>query len=84
MLAGSVSAADGARALAQMEADEALWIPIVKETRLMALGTGIVGPDEDLMRWTEGLASAARWRIADNEAARSSPPAPAVRREVPQ
>lgn len=84
VLAGSVSAADGARALAQMEADEALWIPIVKETRLMALGTGIVGPDEDLMRWTEGLASAARWRIADNEAARSSPPAPAVRREVPQ
>ena len=84
VLAGTVSVADGARALAQLEADEALWIPIVKETRLMALGTGIVGPDEDLLRWTEGLASAARWRIADNGAARSSPPAPAVRREVPQ
>ena len=82
MLEGTVSAAEGARVLAQVEAEEALWIPIVKETRLFALGTGIVGPDEDLMRWTEGLASAPRWRIADNEAAMSS--TPTVGREAPQ
>ena len=82
VLEGTVSAAEGARVLAQVEAEEALWIPIVKETRLLALGTGIVGPDEDLMRWTEGLASAPRWRIADNEAAMSS--TPTVGREAPQ
>lgn len=63
VLAGDVPAADAAAELAAIEADEALWVPIVHETRIRALGTGITGPDPELARWPEGLATAGTWRL---------------------
>lgn len=63
VLAGDIPAADAAAELAAIEADEALWVPIVYETRIQALGTGIAGPDPELARWPDGLATAGTWRL---------------------
>lgn len=63
VLAGDIPAVDAAAELAATEANEALWVPIVHETRIQALGTGIAGPDPELARWPDGLATAGTWRL---------------------
>lgn len=69
ILAGTVGL-DAARArVAEMEAREVLWIPIVHETRIQALGAALQGPSPDLQRWTQGLSGAASWRLVGPHAA---------------
>lgn len=63
VLSGAVSATDADATLAGIEAREALWMPIVNETRVAALGAGIVGPDPRLDRWAGGLETAPTWHV---------------------
>ena len=63
VLSGAVSATDANATLAGIEAREALWMPIVNETRVAALGAGIVGPDPRLDRWGGGLETAPTWHV---------------------
>lgn len=63
VLSGAVSATDADATLAGIEAREALWMPIVNETRVAALGAGIVGPDPRLDRWDGGLETAPTWHV---------------------
>lgn len=66
-LSGAVPAEQAAAQLERIEADEALWLPIVNETRVVALGAGIIGPDPDLANWPGSLETAPTWKV---------PPAP--------
>ncbi|WP_235933459.1 ABC transporter family substrate-binding protein [Corynebacterium qintianiae] len=43
----------------------AVWVPLMHERRILALGTGIVGPDADVMNWESGLSTAASWRVGE-------------------
>ncbi|GAA1173755.1 putative monoacyl phosphatidylinositol tetramannoside-binding protein LpqW precursor [Corynebacterium glaucum] len=63
VLAGTTSVQDAVAIFAQIEAAEALWVPIVTETRVAALGQGIEGPDPNLKNWDGGLATAPTWRV---------------------
>ena len=69
ILSGEVPLDAAKKRVAEVEHREALWVPVVHETRILALGTGIVGPAPDLQRWTQGLSSAARWRLSGRGAA---------------
>lgn len=51
----------------EIEAQEHLSIPLLEETTLMVLGTGMVGPAENLADWPEGISSAAVWRQEESE-----------------
>ncbi len=46
----------------QLNAQQALTLPIVHENRVEARTTGIVGPTEDVAAWPGGIASASNWR----------------------
>lgn len=61
-LTGAVPVEQAAAQLEQIEADEALWLPIVNETRVVALGAGIIGPDPDLANWPGSLETAPTWK----------------------
>lgn len=49
----------------RLEALEHLTVPLLRETRVQVLGTGIVGVDPLLDNWPSGISSAASWRISD-------------------
>ncbi|WIM68555.1 ABC transporter family substrate-binding protein [Corynebacterium breve] len=69
ILAGTVSTDEAHAQVDAVVEREVLWVPFLHEQRLLALGSGIVGPDPKLENWTEGLASAAIWTLADPVAA---------------
>lgn len=73
VLSGAVSVPAAAEQLAAIEAREAVWLPVVKETRVVALGAGIEGPDPDLARWQGGLETAPTWRVPKAGAATTAP-----------
>lgn len=49
----------------ELETLEHLTVPLLRETRVQVLGTGIVGADPLLENWSSGISSAASWRISD-------------------
>lgn len=73
ILSGQLSPEGGAAAVDEVLRQAALWVPLMRERRILALGSGIVGPETDLAAWEEGLAGAASWRAEDNPAAPEGP-----------
>ena len=67
ILSGEVGQGEAARRVADIEQQEVLWVPVVRERRILALGTTIDGPDADLQRWNQGLSSAAQWTLTGTE-----------------
>ena len=63
ILAGSYGLTQATRAVNDVLEKEALWMPIARERRIIALGEGIIGPDTDLNNWQAGLSTAASWRL---------------------
>ena len=47
---------------------EAVWVPVLSERRIMALGQGITGPAPALDDWDHGVAGAAQWKVAESAA----------------
>lgn len=63
ILAGSYGLKQATEAVNEVLEQEALWMPIARERRIIALGEGIIGPDADLNNWKAGLSTAASWRL---------------------
>lgn len=81
-LAGVVPVQQAAARLDQIEADEALWLPIVNETRVVALGAGIIGPDPDLAKWPGSVETAPTWKVPTTPTTPSGlPPVPAPKEQ---
>lgn len=59
---------EGEALATEVEETEHLSLPILRESRVMALGHGMVGPDPDLERWPTGLSSIATWRVPSSSA----------------
>lgn len=63
ILAGTIGIGEARQRVADIESREVLWVPIVRETRILALGAALHGPSPDLQRWNEGISGAASWRL---------------------
>lgn len=66
ILAGSLDLETAQARIAALNAREHLTIPLLGERRIAVLGEGIVGPDEDFGAWSDGLSTAASWRIRED------------------
>ena len=73
ILSGQLSPEAGAAAVEEVLRQAAVWVPLLQERRILALGSGIVGPDPDLSVWQEGLAGAAGWRAEESAATPQGP-----------
>ena len=72
ILRGETKPADAARALAEWQARSHVVIPLLGESRLLALGEGIVGPGTTVDAWRAGLATAPEWTPEDKDPAATS------------
>ncbi|AWB85035.1 ABC transporter [Corynebacterium liangguodongii] len=68
ILAGRIAPAQARAAVEEALGRERVWIPLLYERRIQALGQGIVGPDPDVANWPGGLDTAASWRLAEGYA----------------
>ena len=61
ILSGRIPAPEARGTVSDTLRREAVWVPVLSERRIMVLGTGIIGPDPDLQKWSSGVAGAAQW-----------------------
>lgn len=61
ILAGEISPAAALDAVRELNDAENLYVPLLDETRIHAVGAGIVGPGPHIEDWHAGLATAASW-----------------------
>ncbi|MHA2788641.1 ABC transporter family substrate-binding protein [Corynebacterium sp. S7] len=62
-LSGEISVEKAQELLDDFQTQEATWVPLLREQRVLALSPGIIGPDPDLEAWTDGLATADTWKL---------------------
>ena len=46
----------------KLNSDEVLYVPLMDEVRIHALGRGILGPGQRIEDWDAGLITAPMWR----------------------
>lgn len=71
ILAGTISPNDALEQVRGLNSEEVLYIPLFDETRVHALGKGIVGSGDRIEQWADSLSTAADWEIADPSTARN-------------
>ena len=54
-----------AKRVRQLNEENVLFVPLLAEVRIHALGKGIVGPGQSIDDWESGLVSAGQWRKDD-------------------
>ena len=64
VLEGSVDAEYGRDLVSSLDSEYVLQVPVLDERRIRVLGSGIIGPEEQLERWPAGLKSAPQWRLS--------------------
>lgn len=67
VLEGSVDAEYGLDLVSSLDSEYVLQIPVLDERRIRVLGSGIIGPEEQLERWPAGLKSAPQWLLSTAE-----------------
>lgn len=65
ILAGEVPPDIAADRVAAIEHREALWVPLLRETRLAATAGGVRAAGTQPGQWPGGLSSAGAWKLAD-------------------
>ena len=65
ILAGEIPPAAAAERVAEIEHREALWVPLLRETRLAATAGGVRAAGTQPGQWPGGLSSAGAWKLAD-------------------
>ncbi|WP_257161488.1 ABC transporter family substrate-binding protein [Corynebacterium cystitidis] len=76
VLAGRIDPATAQEYVDAVNRREAIWVPLLHETRLLVLGPGVVGPDPDLTQWEAGLSTAETWRLPNTLGGITSPGEP--------
>lgn len=72
ILAGSIPADQARGIVEETLRREAVWVPLLAERRIMALGTGITGPAPALEQWGSGVAGAAQWKVTEQPSGRDA------------
>ncbi|MCQ4621838.1 ABC transporter family substrate-binding protein [Corynebacterium sp. CCUG 70398] len=62
ILAGDISSQQAREQVTAATAIEAVWVPVLRERRIIVLGQGIIGPSPNLEEWDRGLAGADTWK----------------------
>lgn len=65
ILSGAVDSAGAQDKVHQLNSEHVLFVPLLNEVRIHALGKGIVGPGQSIEDWDSGLVSAPQWRKDD-------------------
>lgn len=65
ILAGDIPPETAAERVAAIERREALWVPLLRETRLAATAGGVRAAGTQPGQWPGGLSSAGKWKLAD-------------------
>lgn len=65
ILAGEIPPEVAAERVAAIERREALWVPLLRETRLAATAGGVRAAGTQPGQWPGGLSSAGAWKLAD-------------------
>ena len=65
ILSGEVDERAAAERVRQLNEENVLFVPLLAEVRIHALGKGIVGPGQSIDDWESGLVSAGQWRKDD-------------------
>lgn len=65
ILAGEIPPEVAAERVAAIERREALWVPLLRETRLAATAGGVRAAGTQPGQWPGGLSSAGAWTLAD-------------------
>ena len=63
ILAGYIAPEDALARVRELNREEHLYVPLLDETRIHALGRGIVGPGTTMDSWREGLLTAPEWEL---------------------
>lgn len=63
ILDGTMSATEARAAVSEAEERDAVWVPILNETRIAASSGGVAIPG--VSTWPGGISDAARWQLAD-------------------
>ena len=71
ILAGDIPPETAAERVAAIEHREALWVPLLRETRLAATAGGVRAAGTQPGQWPGGLSSAGKWKLADTVKRRS-------------
>ena len=71
ILAGDIPTETAAERVAAIEHREALWVPLLHETRLAATAGGVRAAGTQPGQWPGGLSSAGKWKLADTVKRRS-------------
>ena len=62
ILAGEISSQQAREQVTAATSLEAVWVPVLRERRIIVLGQGIIGPSPNLEEWDRGLAGADTWK----------------------
>jgi hypothetical protein len=62
ILSGKISPSTALGRIREINAQDVLYVPLLDETRVHALGEGIVGPGQSIDDWDKGLVTAPVWR----------------------
>ncbi|WP_165241891.1 ABC transporter family substrate-binding protein [Corynebacterium lizhenjunii] len=63
ILSGEIPPGQALELVREHNAQDYYYVPLLDETRMNALGTGISGPGDKVSDWRSGLVSAAQWRV---------------------
>ena len=66
ILSGELDSEAAEERVEHLNKEEVLFIPLLNEVRVHALGKGIVGPGQSIKDWDSGLISAPQWRKDDD------------------
>ena len=65
ILSGRIPAEDVRGTVSDTLRREVVWVPLLSERRIMALGRGITGPAPALDDWERGVDGAAQWTASE-------------------
>lgn len=66
ILSGELPVTEASKRVHELNSDRVLFVPILDETRVHAVGRGIVGPGNNIEDWEGGLVTAPEWTMSDN------------------
>ena len=62
ILSGRINPDAAMEKVHKLNSDEVLYVPLMDEVRIHALGRGILGPGQRIEDWDAGLITAPMWR----------------------
>lgn len=73
VLSGEIDQAGGQQLVENLREEHALFVPLIDERRIRALGRGIIGPNEGLETWPAGLKTVPQWKLTGKDAMTNVP-----------